>query len=407
MKRSRILSTWLVVLILLLIAPAAGVAVTKVRKESFVSQNKKHSYYLFVPENLKTAAPVLILLHGSNRDGNSLVDKWQDLAEKEQIILAGLNSLDSSRWNLTEDGPEVIRDLVEQLKSNYPVDARRVYVFGHSGGAVYAIMLSLMESEYFAAAAVHAGSLRSAEELKAVELARRKIPLAIWVGDRDPYFSVASVRATAAALTSKGCPVEVTEMPGHDHWYYDLAPRINEAAWQFLKKHSLSSDARYQAYTKLTGEGAKKAVADINATLAEINQLKTTIHDLIDQANARETTLNARDLLTDRAEINKAAREEIDLVSEAAALSRAAAAKAAQVDTSKLGDKYRKYFGLVARHNNKYADMLDVIREQAELLLTSERNDVITQKRAECRKRIEALRQEAEDLYKQAAQLVQ
>jgi hypothetical protein len=37
-------------------------------------------------------------------------------------------------------------------------------------------------------------------------------------------------------------------MPGHDHWYYDLAPKINKAAWDFLKKYELDSDPKYQKY---------------------------------------------------------------------------------------------------------------------------------------------------------------
>ena len=407
MTRSTVVSKLSGMLILCLFAFSTAPAITKPSKESFVSRNKKHSYFLFVPENLKNPAPLMILLHGSNRDGMSLVEKWQDLAKKEQVILAGLNSIDSARWDLTEDGPEVVRDLIEQLKPKYPVDSRRVYLFGHSGGAVYAILLSLMESEYFAAVAVHAGSLRSEEELKSVNLARRKIPLAIWVGDRDPYFPLASVRATGAALAARGFKVEVTEMPGHDHWYYDLAPRINEAAWQFLKQYSLTDDPRYQAYTNVTSEAGKKAVADVNTTITEINQLKIRIQELVTEANKREVALNAKDMLADRAEINKSAREEIDLLSEAAALSRAAAQKAAGVDTSKLGDKFSKYFDLVTRHNSKYAEMLEAFREQGELLLTDQPNNVIKQRRAEVQKRIEALRQEAEDLYKQAVQLVQ
>src|SRR6185369_17937905 len=186
----------------------------------------------------------------SGHDGMSLVEKWQDLAEKEQIILAGLNSLDPSRWNTVEDGPEVVRDMVEQIKQSNPVDPKRVYLFGHSGGAVYAILLSMMQSEYFAAAAVHAGSLRSEDELKVIEKVRRNIPLAIWVGTQDPYFSLASVRATRDAIAARGSPVAVTEMPGHDHWYYDLAPRINEGAWQFLKKYSLTNEPRFQSYVE-------------------------------------------------------------------------------------------------------------------------------------------------------------
>ena len=80
-------------------ASGSWFASLKVQRETFVSRNKKRTYYLFVPENLKTSepAPLIILFHGSGRDGLSLVDKWKEIANKETIILAGLNSADSSR----------------------------------------------------------------------------------------------------------------------------------------------------------------------------------------------------------------------------------------------------------------------------------------------------------------------
>jgi hypothetical protein len=42
--------------------------------------------------------------------------------------------------------------------------------------------------------------------------------------------------------------VELTEMPGHDHWYYDLASKINRTAWEFLKTRQLDKDPRYEEY---------------------------------------------------------------------------------------------------------------------------------------------------------------
>jgi predicted esterase len=397
------------VLMLLLMLPAVGLASLKVQKETFVSRNKKRTYYLFVPETLKPSesAPLIVLLHGSGRDGLSLVDKWKELANKETIILAGLNSADSSAWNTTNDGPDVLRDLVEHLKITYPIDSHRVYLFGHSGGAVFAILLSLMESEYFAATAVHAGSLRQQEEFKFVERVRRGIPLGIWIGTRDPFFSLSSVRATRDALVARGSPVEVTEMSGHDHWYYDLAPRINEAAWRFLKKYSLTTEPRYQDYADTGGSiGVDKSIAELNRALEEINALKTKINALVTEVNAREVALNKKDLLSDRSEINKVAREEADLLKEAAAVSRSIADKASQVSPAKLEGKYRRYLELLAQHNRKYADMLDVMREQAEALLGSEANEAVNTKRAEAQKRIVALRQEADELYRQAEKLI-
>lgn len=221
----------------------------KVTKEIIASQDTKRSYYLFVPEKLSTSKPLplIVLLHGSNRNGLSLVDKWKDLADKEEIVLAGPDAKDSSRWAAPQDGPDFLRDLVEDIKLKYPINGRRVYLFGHSAGAGFALQISLLQSEYFAATGVHAGAL-SPEGYSLTEYAKRKIPMAIWVGDRDPFFPLDVVRKTRDALISKGFSLQLTEMPNHDHWYYDLAPKINRDVWEFLKGHELSTDPHYQQF---------------------------------------------------------------------------------------------------------------------------------------------------------------
>ena len=80
-----------------------------------------------------------MLLHGSGRNGLSLAEKWKDLASKEGIILAGPDAANPNVWSPSEDGPDFLRDLVENLESKYPINPHRVYLFGHSGGAVYAL----------------------------------------------------------------------------------------------------------------------------------------------------------------------------------------------------------------------------------------------------------------------------
>jgi hypothetical protein len=64
----------------------------------------------------------------------------------------------------------------------------------------------LMESEYFAATAVHAGSWRTERELSAIDYAKRKAPLAIIVGDRDAFFPLPSVKTTEARCLNEGSP---------------------------------------------------------------------------------------------------------------------------------------------------------------------------------------------------------
>ncbi|MDQ1637198.1 MAG: polyhydroxybutyrate depolymerase [Pyrinomonadaceae bacterium] len=221
-----------------------------ITKDSLLVEGKKRTYFLYVPASAKTSAPapLLVLLHGSNRDGLSLVEKWKRLADAEGVILLGPNSADASVWSVPRDGPMALHELVEAIKSKYPINPRRVYLFGHSGGAGFALLMSLYESEYFAASAIHAGALDS-RSLELTSLAKRKTPIYIQVGTVDLLFPLPDVRRTRDALVAKGFPVQLTEIPGHDHWYYDLAPKINEAAWQFLKEKELAADPHFEEYS--------------------------------------------------------------------------------------------------------------------------------------------------------------
>jgi predicted esterase len=143
------------------------------------------------------------------------------------------------------DGPDFLHDLVEAIKAKYPINPRRVYLFGHSAGASFALNMSLLESEYFAASAVHAGALQT---YRVIDLAKRKTPMAIWVGTKDQYFSLKDVRGTRDELNKHGFAVELTEIPNHDHSYYNIAAKLNQDIWGFLKKYELAADQRYEQY---------------------------------------------------------------------------------------------------------------------------------------------------------------
>src|SRR6266511_1784027 len=50
-------------------------------------------------------------------------------------------------------------------------------------------------------------------------------------------------------LNKNGFNAQLTEMKGHDHWYYDLAPKINADAWNFLKQQKPADEPRYTQYS--------------------------------------------------------------------------------------------------------------------------------------------------------------
>lgn len=109
---------------------------SKITKQRIEFGGKKRAYYLYVPQSVGPKPPLIVTLHGSGRDGLSLVEKWKDIADREGFILAGPNAMDSAIWSSTDDSADFLRAIVEELKGKYLIDPRRVFLFGHSGGAV-------------------------------------------------------------------------------------------------------------------------------------------------------------------------------------------------------------------------------------------------------------------------------
>jgi poly(3-hydroxybutyrate) depolymerase len=235
--------------IILLALGSSADAADKVTKETFGSGGTTRTYYLFVPEKAKAnaPAPLVVLLHGSGRIGESLTSWWKQIAADEGLILVAPDSTLRQGWAMLEDGPEFLYGLVEMLRVQFDVDSRRIYLFGHSAGAVHGLMMGLLEPDYFAAVGVHAGAVPP-DGMRYADQPGRRVPLAIWVGTQDPLFPLAVVRATKDALVSRGFPVELTELAGHTHDYYGRALQINKAVWSFLQKHKLSEDPRFQHY---------------------------------------------------------------------------------------------------------------------------------------------------------------
>lgn len=230
----------LLVLLLLLLAPPAQAKKNKITRETLQSGGEERSYVLFVPDDLEPGVqvPLLLVLHGSRRDGKSIASKWDRLAKKEGFIVAGPESHNSDFWAAPEDGPEFLLDVVEAIQAEHPVDPSRVYLFGHSAGGHFVIQIGLWKSTEFAAVAAHAGAMQSGNEWL-YERAKRKIPIFLVSGTLDQVVPILSVRRTHQELKDGGFPTEFWEMPRHDHWYYDLAGLINERAWEFLERYRL------------------------------------------------------------------------------------------------------------------------------------------------------------------------
>jgi poly(3-hydroxybutyrate) depolymerase len=209
---------------------------------------RDRTYYLLAPDTAKPA-PLLVLLHGSGGNGLFMLQRWKDIASREDVILLAPDSLHADEgWDLHTDGPDFIHALIDTVAVGHPVDYRRLYLFGQSGGAVYTLTLAMLESEYFAAAALHGGAWRRTDEYQVMDYARRKIPVSIWVGDRDEYFSTASVNSTQRILSGAGFPVDLNLLKDRRHSLLDVPIDFNDKVWAFLGHNALGDIPKFTPY---------------------------------------------------------------------------------------------------------------------------------------------------------------
>jgi poly(3-hydroxybutyrate) depolymerase len=216
--------------------PTVGTEAAISHTFEFAGNSRK--YYCFIPD-VGGPMPLVVLLHGSGRNGQVMIDAWKDLALREHFIVAAPDAYNSSGWAFKTDSPAFFHAVVEQVKTIHAVDEARIYLFGHSAGAVHALVLAIVDSEYYAATAVHAGALPPGYEKLLFSQADRRMPIAIWVGSKDPLFSVEAVTATKQQFEANGFHVKTFIIPDHDHNYYLISNEINQQAWDFLKATSM------------------------------------------------------------------------------------------------------------------------------------------------------------------------
>jgi poly(3-hydroxybutyrate) depolymerase len=235
-------------LLLLLAAPA--LTAESGGKQSMVFEGRDRTYYLYAPDTAaQTPRPLVVLLHGSGGNGLFMLQRWKDVASREGIVLLAPDSLHTDvGWDIHNDGPDYIHGLITTVAAAHAIDFHRLYLFGQSGGAVYALNLAMLESEYFAAVAFHAGGWRKPAEYHFSDYAKRKIPIAMYVGDKDEYFSVESVQATENILKQRGIPAELNLLPGRIHAYSDVPADFHDTVWNFLKTNALIDIPKYAPY---------------------------------------------------------------------------------------------------------------------------------------------------------------
>lgn len=153
------------------------------------------------PDGLR---PLVVALHGAGGSENMFFDSYGD---GKIVRLCGERG-----WLLVAPrGAGRVEEVVEALAARYPVDRGRVYLVGHSMGAMAAVGEASRRPEWYAAVAALGGGgrLRVSEGLRAVRFF-------VGVGTED--FALRGARGLRAALETAGVrSIRYREYEGIEH----------------------------------------------------------------------------------------------------------------------------------------------------------------------------------------------
>ncbi|MGA9899828.1 MAG: alpha/beta fold hydrolase [Terriglobales bacterium] len=210
-------------------------AASDIRSKAVRCGEVEYQYLLFSPPS-KQPLPAILLLHGAGDHPPNFIEAWKSFAKQKHIVLIAPELPRIETFERV--APAVFKCVVEDAKLQAAINPRRVYVFGHSMGGYLAYDAATFDSEYFAAVAVHAMGIAD-EYDSIVNQAKRKTPIAIYIGDQDELVPITRVERSRDLLRKSGFPVHYVELRDHDHNYYDLAGQINDDAWKFLSQYQL------------------------------------------------------------------------------------------------------------------------------------------------------------------------
>ncbi|MEP6763550.1 MAG: PHB depolymerase family esterase [Gemmatimonadaceae bacterium] len=224
----------------------AIVAAVKARKDPFAGRTgdfKRHyaldaanevmPYHMYVPTNYKAnkSAPLIIALHGLGGTEDAFFDGYgkvlPKLAEQNGYIIAaplgyrvdggygwtGLSNMSdvaarhSSEWSEMD-----VMQVLERVRKLYNVDPNRIYLMGHSLGAIGTWYLAPKYADIWAAVAAFSGQGNIADAAK-----MQRIPNFVVHGDADATVNVRGSRTMVEAMKALNMDVTYVEVPGGSH----------------------------------------------------------------------------------------------------------------------------------------------------------------------------------------------
>jgi len=208
-------------------------------------------YRLYVPTTYTKARayPLIIALHGLGGTEDSMFDGYGKrlpvLAEQRGYIVAapfGYRVDGSYGWGLAnppadpatrrrqEYSEQDVMQVLQRVKQQYSIDESRIYLMGHSMGAIGTWKIAPKYPDIWAALGPISGQGAPATVEK-----MRNIPQVVVHGDADPTVNVQGSRTMVAEMKRLGVDIEYIEVPGGKHG--DVAAPNFPVIFDFFDAH--------------------------------------------------------------------------------------------------------------------------------------------------------------------------
>jgi predicted esterase len=219
--------------------------------------NEIMPYRVYVPKNYTAAkaSPLVIALHGLGANEDSMFDNYEQLppqlSEKHGFLLASplgfrrdgfygsglMGGTDAASRRRGEYSEKDVLEVLRLMRASYNVDESRIYLIGHSMGAIGTWALASKYPQTWAALVAFAGvgSPGLADNMKA-------IPQFVVHGDADNTVNVSGSRTMVGALKKLNANVTYIEVAGGSHT--DVVVPNLPKAFEFLAAQKKVASSR-------------------------------------------------------------------------------------------------------------------------------------------------------------------
>src|SRR5262245_53989465 len=183
------------------------------------------TFLAYVPRNLPTNAPVVLVLHGAMQSAQmmrvSTGYEFERLADQHGFLVVYPNGYEE-HWNdcrkqasyaarkRAVDDKGFLLALIEQFHSSHGIDRMRVFAMGYSNGGHLAYRLAFELPDRITAIAVVGANLPTEENCDC-EKSGRPIPVIIMNGTRDPINPYHGGRVALFGFANRGAVLSARE----------------------------------------------------------------------------------------------------------------------------------------------------------------------------------------------------